>query len=112
MLRQDIVSGIGNIYADEALFRAKILPHRKTCSLQHEEIVSLFQSLREVLLESIAFCGSSIKDYRTAKGDVGSFQNKFNVYGREGEKCRVCKHILEKTTAAGRTTVFCPCCQK
>ena len=112
LLRQDIVSGIGNIYADEALFRAKILPHRKTCSLQHEEIVSLFQRLREVLLESIAFCGSSIKDYRTAKGDVGSFQNKFNVYGREGEKCRVCKQILEKTTAAGRTTVFCPCCQK
>ncbi|MDE5681219.1 MAG: hypothetical protein K2I05_02595, partial [Mailhella sp.] len=86
--------------------------HRKTCSLRHEEIVSLFQSLREVLSESIAFCGSSIKDYRTAKGDVGSFQNKFNVYGRDGEKCRICGRILEKTTAAGRTTVFCSCCQK
>lgn len=112
LLQQDIVSGIGNIYADEALFRAKIAPFRKAASLSDKEIVCLYQSLREVLEESIAFCGSSIKDYRTAKGDVGSFQNKFNVYGREGETCFCCSTLLEKRKTAGRTTIFCPHCQK
>lgn len=112
LLQQDIVSGIGNIYADEALFRAKIAPFRKADGLLEKEIVCLFESLREVLEESIAFCGSSIKDYRTARGDVGSFQNKFNVYGREGKKCFLCGALLEKQKIAGRTTIFCPHCQK
>ncbi len=112
LLQQDIVSGIGNIYADEALFRAKILPDRKAGTLSEQELFLLHQSLVSVLEESIAFCGSSIKDYRTAKGDVGSFQNKFNVYGREGQNCFLCRSPLQKKTVAGRTTVFCPCCQK
>lgn len=112
LLQQDIVSGIGNIYADEALFQAKILPCRKASALSMQELFLLHQSLAAVLEESIAFCGSSIKDYRTAKGDVGSFQNKFNVYGREGQRCRVCSASLLKKIVAGRTTVFCPCCQK
>lgn len=112
LLQQDIVSGIGNIYADEALFRAKIAPFRKADGLSEKEIVCLYAGIREVLEESIAFCGSSIKDYRTARGDVGSFQNKFNVYGREGEKCFLCGTALEKEKIAGRTTIFCPHCQK
>lgn len=112
LLQQDIVSGIGNIYADEALFLAKIAPQRKASSLSAKEMQRLYQCLREVLEESIAFCGSSIKDYRTAKGDVGSFQNKFNVYGREGKNCFVCNSPLEKTITTGRTTIFCPHCQK
>lgn len=112
LLQQDIVSGIGNIYADEALFRAKIAPFRKSASLSAREILCLYQSIREVLEESIAFCGSSIKDYRTARGDVGSFQNKFNVYGREGKSCFLCNTSLERKKVAGRTTIFCPHCQK
>lgn len=112
LLQQDIVSGIGNIYADEALFLAKIAPQRKASSLSVLEMQCLYQSIRDVLEESIAFCGSSIKDYRTAKGDVGSFQNKFKIYGREGEKCFICGTLLEKTSTAGRTTIFCPLCQK
>lgn len=112
LLQQDIVSGIGNIYADEALFRAKIVPYRKAAGLSTEEILCLYQSVREVLEESIAFCGSSIKDYRTARGDVGSFQNKFNAYGREGKNCFLCNSLLEKRTVAGRTSIFCPHCQK
>lgn len=112
LLQQDIVSGIGNIYADESLFLAKIAPQRKASSLSANEMQRLYQCIRDVLEESIAFCGSSIKDYRTAKGDVGSFQNKFKVYGREGKKCFVCNSLLKKTIVAGRTTIFCPCCQK
>lgn len=112
LLQQDIVSGIGNIYADEALFRAKIVPFRKAASLSAREILCLYQSIREVLEESIAFCGSSIKDYRTARGDAGSFQNKFNVYGREGKNCFLCNTSLERKKVAGRTTIFCPHCQK
>lgn len=112
LLQQDIISGIGNIYADEALFRAKIVPFRKADCLSEKEILCLYRSIREVLEESIAFCGSSIKDYRTARGDVGSFQNKFNVYGREGKNCFYCNTVLEKKKVAGRTTIFCPHCQK
>ncbi len=112
LLQQDIISGIGNIYADEALFQAKILPYRQANTITKEELILLHSCLVAVLEESIAFCGSSIKDYRTAKGDVGSFQNKFNVYGRLGEKCFLCQHTLEKKKVAGRTTIFCPYCQK
>lgn len=112
LLRQDTVSGVGNIYADEALFRAGILPDRKASLITERELAGLHESLRTVLEESIRFCGSSIKDYRTAKGDVGSFQNKFHVYGREGQNCHVCGEKLQKKIVAGRTTVFCPVCQK
>lgn len=112
LLQQDIVSGIGNIYADEALFEAKIAPHRKANTLSDKEIFCLYQSVRAVLEESIQFCGSSIKDYRTARGDVGSFQNKFKVYGRGGERCFSCQTLLEMENIAGRTTIFCLHCQK
>lgn len=112
LLRQDIVSGVGNIYADEALFKAGILPDRKASRITEQELACLHEGLRAVLEESIRFCGSSIKDYRTAKGDVGSFQNKFHVYGREGQNCHSCGEKLQKKTVAGRTTVFCPVCQK
>lgn len=112
LLQQDIISGIGNIYADEALFKAQILPQRQAHTLTIDELKKLHSCLVDVLEESIAFCGSSIKDYRTAKGDVGSFQNKFKVYGRAGESCFLCHHLLEKSIVAGRTTVFCPLCQK
>lgn len=112
LLQQDIISGIGNIYADEALFKAKILPQRVASTITKDELINLHACLVSVLEESIAFCGSSIKDYRTAKGDVGSFQNKFNVYGRNGEHCYICHNTLNKLTVAGRTTIFCPYCQK
>lgn len=112
LLNQTVVSGVGNIYADEALFAAKIPPHEKASLLSDGKLLCLHRCLKDVLEESIAFCGSSIKDYRTAKGDVGSFQNKFKVYGREGQKCFVCGGGLDKIKISGRTTVFCPNCQK
>lgn len=112
LLNQQVVAGIGNIYADEALFRAGIDPRAKISSLTRARLGKLFGHVREVLLESITQCGSSIRDYRTARGDAGAFQNTFRVYGRSGQSCVVCGAALTTAAVAGRTTVFCPCCQK
>ncbi|MBR3881543.1 MAG: bifunctional DNA-formamidopyrimidine glycosylase/DNA-(apurinic or apyrimidinic site) lyase [Mailhella sp.] len=112
LLDQGIVAGVGNIYADESLFRAGIRPDARGCDIEAERLAALHVALVEVLLLSIRECGSSIRDYRTARGDVGAFQNSFFVYGRAGEACRVCGTRLESTRTAGRATVFCPKCQK
>lgn len=112
LLNQQVVAGIGNIYADEALFRAGIDPRAKVTSLTRARLTALFAHVQEVLRESIAQCGSSIRDYRTARGDAGAFQNTFRVYGRSGQACLTCGAALTTATVAGRTTVFCPTCQK
>ncbi|MBQ8172441.1 MAG: hypothetical protein IJ034_00680, partial [Mailhella sp.] len=112
LLDQAVVAGVGNIYADESLFRAGIRPDAKGCDIAPERLEKLHKALVEVLLLSIRECGSSIRDYRTARGDVGAFQNSFFVYGRAGEKCRACGAELESARVAGRATVFCPVCQK
>lgn len=112
LLDQTVIAGIGNIYADESLFRAGIAPASPADGLSGERLQRLHAALREVLLESIAACGSSIRDYRTAHGDVGAFQNRFRVYGRSGKPCVNCGAKLNSSRVAGRTTVFCPRCQK
>lgn len=112
LLDQSVVTGVGNIYADESLFRAGIRPDAPGTSLSAERLERLHRALVEVLLESVHDCGSSIRDYRTARGDVGAFQNRFRVYGRAGEKCAVCGRTLSSARVAGRTTVWCPKCQK
>ena len=112
LLDQKVIAGIGNIYADESLFAAGIDPRRKAASLSKAQRSKLLGCLREVLLLSIAQCGSSIRDYRDADGNVGAFQNSFAVYGRGGQACRACGRSLEKTRVAGRATVCCPHCQK
>ncbi len=112
LLNQSVVAGVGNIYADESLFRAGIRPDAKGSELSPERLAGLHQALVEVLLESIRECGSSIRDYRTARGDVGAFQNKFRVYGRAGKKCCFCGRKLASARIAGRATVFCPHCQR
>lgn len=111
LLNQGIVVGIGNIYADEALFRAGIRPDRQADSLSPEQMATLHNCVCAVLRESIAECGSSIRDYRDAHGDAGAFQNFFRVYGRSGEQCIQCKRLLTTARVAGRTTVFCETCQ-
>lgn len=111
LLDQAMIAGIGNIYADEACFRAGIRPSSPASTLTAARLESLLANIQAVLNESIAECGSSIRDYRDANGDAGAFQNLFRVYGRAGQECRTCKTVLEKTTVAGRTTVFCPVCQ-
>ncbi len=111
LLNQELVVGIGNIYADEALFRAKIAPHRKANTLHVSELKRIFSAVQDVLTLSIQECGSSIRDYRDAKGDAGSFQNTFFVYGRSNKPCQVCNHALLSSKVAGRSTVHCPHCQ-
>lgn len=112
LLDQSVIAGIGNIYADESCFRAGIRPDVPARTVDVARLARLRRALVEVLEESIKACGSSIKDYRTARGDAGAFQNAFKVYGRSGEKCLVCGAALRTTKTAGRTTVYCPGCQK
>lgn len=112
LLDQTIVAGIGNIYADESLFRAGINPGRAAASLDSGELERLAVALRDILTLSIKECGSSIRDYRDARGNAGAFQNSFAVYGRKGEHCASCGSALGSCRIAGRATVFCPKCQK
>ena len=112
LLNQKVLAGIGNIYADESLFRAGIAPHAKASGVSRKRLAELHRHVREVLLQAIAENGSSISDYRTARGDAGAFQNSFNVYGRAGQPCFCCRTILAMRKVAGRTSTYCPCCQK
>lgn len=112
LLDQKVIAGIGNIYADEALFQAGIRPMRESGSLDKKECARLLSALKDILLRSIDQCGSSIRDYRDANGNVGAFQNTFFVYGRGGENCRKCGEPLQKCRVGGRATVFCGNCQK
>jgi len=111
LLDQTVLAGVGNIYADESLFRAGIRPDARSGSVPEARLKALHQHLAEVLNESIEACGSSIRDYRTARGDAGAFQNAFKVYGRGGKSCLLCGRALEQAKVAGRTTVWCPHCQ-
>ncbi|HZQ22770.1 MAG TPA: bifunctional DNA-formamidopyrimidine glycosylase/DNA-(apurinic or apyrimidinic site) lyase [Terriglobales bacterium] len=112
LLNQKLLSGVGNIYADESLFRAGIRPKRRARSLTREQLRKLYPALREVLNEAIALGGSSISDYVGADGEEGFFQLQHRVYGREGEPCLVCKTPIKRIVIAGRSSHYCPTCQK
>ena len=112
LLNQKLLRGVGNIYADESLFRAGIRPRRRAASIPHAQLRKLFLSIKEVLQEAIALGGSSISDYVDADGEEGSFQFEHRVYGREGEPCVVCKTPLKRVVIAGRSSHYCPKCQK
>jgi formamidopyrimidine-DNA glycosylase len=112
LLNQSVVAGVGNIYADESLFRAGINPETRGSRVGRKRAVALFTGLQAVLRQAIAENGSSISDYVNAHGDAGAFQNSFNVYGRKGEPCKQCGETLRAVTVAGRTSTFCPHCQR
>ena len=112
LLNQKLLRGVGNIYADESLFRAGIRPRRKAASITREQLGKLFVAIKEVLKEAIKLGGSSISDYVDADGEEGFYQLKHRVYGREGEPCRVCKTPIKRVVIAGRSSHFCPRCQK
>jgi formamidopyrimidine-DNA glycosylase len=112
LLNQKLLRGVGNIYADESLFRAGIRPRRKAASITREQLGKLFVAIKEVLKEAIKLGGSSISDYVDADGEEGFFQLKHRVYGREGESCLVCKGPIKRVVIAGRSSHFCPKCQK
>ena len=112
LLNQKLLRGVGNIYADESLFRAGIRPRRRAASISREQLRKLSLSVKEVLQEAIALGGSSISDYVDANGDEGFFQLQHRVYGREGEPCLVCKTPIKRVVIAGRSSHYCPKCQK
>lgn len=112
LLNQKLLSGVGNIYADEALFRAKVRPRRRASSLTHAELQRLHTGLLAVLRQAIKLGGSSINDYVDAEGRAGFFQLKHKVYGREGKPCFVCKTPIKRVIIAGRSSHYCPQCQK
>jgi len=112
LLNQKLLSGVGNIYADESLFPAGIRPRRRAASLSHEELRRLYLALQEVLKEAIALGGSSISDYVDADGEEGFFQLQHRVYGREGEPCLLCKTPVKRVVLAGRSSHYCPKCQR
>lgn len=106
------IVGVGNIYASESLFLSKIDPERIAGSLKRREIKSLRDKIVYVLEEAIKRGGSSIKDYASVGGELGYFQNYFNVYGREGKQCTICNDLIEAKKQAGRRSFYCPACQK
>lgn len=112
LLNQSLLHGVGNIYADESLFRAKIRPTRKAGWLTHEQIGRLRTGLQTVLKSAIRAGGSSVSDYVDADGEAGFFQIQHRVYGREGQPCRVCGTPIRRIVVAGRSAHFCPHCQK
>jgi formamidopyrimidine-DNA glycosylase len=112
LLNQSLLHGVGNIYADESLFRAGIRPRRQAGRLTHAELTRLRTALIEVLKHAIQLGGSSVSDYVDAEGIAGFFQLHHNVYSRTGEPCRVCKAPIQRIVIGGRSTHFCPTCQK
>jgi formamidopyrimidine-DNA glycosylase len=112
LLNQKLLSGVGNIYADEALFRAGLRPRRRASSLTREQLGKLHAALKEVLNEAIALGGSSVSDYVDADGKAGFFQLQHRVYGREGQPCLVCETPIKRVIIAGRSSHYCPHCQR
>ena len=111
LLNQKLLRGVGNIYADESLFRAGIRPRRRASTITRDQLTKLLASVKEVLREAIALGGSSISDYVDADGEEGFFQLQHRVYGREGEPCLVCKTPIKRIVIAGRSSHYCPKCQ-
>ncbi len=111
LLDQKAIAGLGNIYADEALFRAKVNPSKSSKELAQEEITALIFSIKMVLNEGIKFSGTSFSDYVDVDGKSGNFQDKLNVYQKVGESCIDCGASIKKIKLAGRSTFFCPNCQ-
>ena len=112
LLNQQFLAGVGNIYADEALFAAEIHPLAIASRLSKPRAARLHQAIREVLTLAIEHRGSSISDYVDAAGERGNFQLLHNVYGREGQPCPRCGTPIKRIVVGGRGTHFCPKCQK
>ncbi len=112
LLDQSLIAGLGNIYSDEVCFYAKVRPDRLVNSLKEKEIKLIYQGIKKILLASIKAQGTTFSNYRNANGETGSYSKKLMVYGRYGEKCKVCHTEIKKMKIAGRTSSYCPKCQK
>lgn len=112
LLNQAVLAGIGNIYADEILHRARIHPLTNASRLDQEKLNKLWRATRHILCRAIRYRGSSVRDYRDSGGREGRFQDYHRVYGREGEPCRRCGAGIKRMMVGGRGSYFCPGCQK
>ncbi len=112
LLDQRRIAGIGNIYADEALWRARVHPRRPAGELGAEELARLHRAIRAALRKGVALQGSTLREYVTPNGTPGGMQREFHVYGRHGEPCDRCGSAIERTVIGGRGTWFCPVCQR
>lgn len=111
LLDQGVLSGVGNIYADESLFRARIHPARIAANLAPAELAALHRAVREILTDAIRLRGSSVSDYVDSDGNRGEFQLRHRVYQRESKPCVRCKEKILRLIVAGRSSHFCPRCQ-
>lgn len=112
LLDQNKIGGLGNIYVDEAMFLAGIHPMRLAGSLSYEEIEKLHGAVNKVIADGIADGGTTFRDYRDGNGEKGSHQEHLYVYARDGQPCRLCGTVIEKSKVGGRGTRYCPRCQK
>jgi len=112
ILDQRTVAGVGNIYADEALWWARVHPLTPAAELSPDEVRALHRGIRRALQRGVARQGSTLRDYRLPDGESGSMQDEFKVYGRAGEPCARCGTPIDKIRTAGRGTWYCPSCQR
>jgi len=112
LMDQTVIAGIGNIYSDEILWRAKVHPFKEISQFSEKELKNIYQAIRKTLPLAIKLCGESISDYRTLSGETGFFDKARKVYRREGEKCNRCGTVIKRVKLAGRSAHFCPNCQK
>lgn len=111
IMDQTLIAGVGNIYANDALWEAKINPSLPSNQLTNNQLTILLGKIKLVLREGIKYGGASVSDYVDLRGLEGKYQDYFRVYNREGQKCKRCKSVIEKFELGGRGTYFCPVCQ-
>jgi formamidopyrimidine-DNA glycosylase len=111
LMNQKLIVGVGNIYASEILYASKVSPLKKSAKVTESQYQSIWQNTRAILKKAIEKGGSTIENYKSAKGAEGGFQDEFSVYGREKELCRNCHTPIRQKTMAGRSTFWCPDCQ-
>ena len=112
LMNQRLIAGIGNIYADESLYEARVHPRSKPARLSAQRLENLYSAIRKILEQAIQHGGSSIDDYLHADGGRGRFQNCHKVYGREEKPCFACGSLIRRIRLSGRSSFFCPQCQK
>jgi formamidopyrimidine-DNA glycosylase len=112
LLDQSVLRGVGNIYADESLWKARIHPAQLGARLKPKQIKELYLALQNILKKAILLRGSSISDFLDAEGLPGEYQQHHRVYGREGQRCFRCKSMIRRAIVAGRSSYFCPKCQR
>jgi formamidopyrimidine-DNA glycosylase len=112
LLDQSVLRGVGNIYADESLWKAKIHPAQLGARIQREQIERLYRAMQGILRKAITLRGSTISDFLDAEGDPGAYQIHHRVYGREGKACPRCRARIRRIVVAGRSSYFCPNCQR